>query len=1031
MNIIEKTLRYRQVTLSVLALFFILGAYSLLKMPRREDPKISIPQGLVVAYYPGASSTQVEEQLTKPIEECLFKFEEVKKAKTTSSSEDGKSVITVELTENVKQNDVFWNKLRHELLVLKQTQLPKGVVGPIVNSEFGNTEALILGLSGDSLPYDQLRSYAQRLEDELRTIPSVSKVKRDGQQQEEVRVLFSSGRLAQYGISLTDAIRVLQSQNDVYPSGSLQTESADVVFHAKGYYATMEELGNQVIGTSGQGNVVRLKDVATLSRTFAEPQSKVKVAGEDAIIVSVEALAGNNIVDFGKAVSEKLTQFEASVPSTIHLTVISNQPEIVDNNISHFIAEFFIAIVAVIIIIIVMLPLRIAVVAAMAIPMTVSLTLALLNLCGIELQQVSLAALIVVLGLVVDDAIVVADNYVDLLDHGETRWNAAWKSASELVVPILVATLTIIFAFMPMIILTGAIGEFIESLPLTVSIALASSFVVAMVFTPLLCHTFVKKGLHTPGSEATEKSGKSLLDKTQKLYNKVLLWCTSHQRTTLALGLVPLLLAAAIYKFGIRQKFFPSAERNQFVIELWMPTGTPLKTTEEASDRLALLLKGDSRVTNFSTFIGTSAPRFYYNLSPEFPVTNFAQVVINTTSNETTLTLADELTRKVEAAVPEGRCKVRLMQQGKPLKAQVEVRVWGEDIEDIEAIGLQVDSILRQTPGTMHVQNTFHEDYLTFDIRPKPEAARMGFTTESIALSLQTDFGGAPITYIREDNNTVVVRARLEEPLRQTAEDVGQTYLTSPATGKSVPLSQVADIVPVWKTGRVMHRNGMRVMTIESETDDTVLASEVLAEVRPQIDSLPLPSGYQITYGGEQENKTETFGEMAVALGISLLLIFFILLFQFRDIRETLIILATIPLSIFGALVGLVLTGNNFGFTAFVGLICLSGIVVRNSIILIDHIHELVDKHQMTLSEATIESGKRRLRPIFLTAMAAAFGVIPMILSGSQMWSPLASIIAFGVVWSMVVALLLVPVAYLRWIVKTKETKKQLSYEKA
>lgn len=1022
MNIIEKSLKYRQVTLSVLAVLFIFGVYSLIRMPRREDPKIPIPQALVVAYYPGASSEEVEQQVTRHIEEFLFKFEEIKKSKTTSASQNGKSVITVELNEDVKDYDLFWNKLRNELLVMKQQKLPSGVVGPVVNSEFGDTEALIIGLSGKNVPYDQLRQYARMMEEDLRLIPSVSKIKRDGERDMQVNVFFDDVRLAQYGLTLTDVIKVLQSQNDIYPAGTLKTGGTDIAFHANGFYASVEELGNQVVGASKTGQDVRLKDIARIDRDYVEPTSMVKVGDEDAVIVSIESMPGKNIEDFGKDVDRVLEKFKSKIPSSVRLTYISNQPEIVHTNISHFIREFFIAIIAVILIIMLMLPFRIALVASMAIPMTVATTLAIINMCGIELQQVSLAALITVLGLVVDDAIVVADNYVEQLDNGESRWNAAWKSASELVVPILVATLTIIFAFIPMVILTGAVGDFIRTLPLTVSIALASSFIVAMFFTPFLCYVFVKKGLHDPGAKSAtvKKKSDSFLDRIQDAYNRSLDWCIAHKTVTIIAGIIPLALAGILYKFAIRQQFMPSAERNQFVVELWMPTGTQIEATEAAAEKLAALLDGDERVVNHATFVGTSAPRFYYNHSPEFPTPNFAQIVINTTSNETTLELAGDLTRRVEEAVPEGRPKVRLMQQGKPLKAQVEVRIWGEDISKLKAIGQQVDSILRKTQGTAHVRSDFHEDYYALDFRMKPEAQRLGFTNEAIALQMYSGFTGAPLTTIREGDNNVTVLARLDTVRRSSVSDIRRMYLTSPVTGKAVPFDQIAEIVPVWQNGRIMHRSGICVLTIESETDGKVLASEILKEVRPQIAALSLPEGYSITYGGEEANQNDTFPELVSALGIGLLLIFFVLLLQFRDLKETFVILMTIPLSVFGAMLGLWVTGNNFGFTAFVGVICLSGIVVRNSIILIDHIHELVDKHGMDWRTATIESGKRRLRPIFLTAMAAAFGVIPMILSGSSMWSPLASIIAFGVVWSMFVALLVVPVIYLLWVVPGK-----------
>jgi len=1030
MNFIEKTLKYKQVTLSVLFLFFAVGVYSLLNMSRREDPKITAKQALIIAFYPGANSTQVEEQVTKKIEEALFKFEEVKKDKTTSSSEDGKVVVTVELGDNVKSPDVFWSKLRQQLLQTKQTELPGGVVGPIVNSDFGDTEAMIFGISGKNVPYNLLKHYAQQLEDQIRTVPSVSKVKRTGDLDEQILISANSAKMAQYGVNQIDVLKVLQSQNNVYPTGNLDIDAYEVPLYTKGYYNTIEELGNQIVGGSQSGSVVRLKDIVTLTRTYADPASKIKVNEDEGLVVSIQMTAGNNIVKFGEEVNKKVDAFKKNIPSEIIISTIADQPQIVDYNISHFINEFFLAIVAVVVVIILLLPFRVALVAATAIPVTIALTIAFMNFFGIELHQVSLAALIVVLGLVVDDAIVVADNYVELLDKGVSRWDAAWKSASELVVPILVATVTIIFAFMPMIMLTGPVGEFIRTLPLTVTVALSSSFIVAMVLTPLLCYTFIKKGLHDHSGEKKKKK-KNLLDKMQDGYDSLLGWCVLHPKTTIVSCIIPLFLAFGIYKYGIKQKFFPAAERNQFVLELWMPTRTHLDATTKATDKLVQLLKGDKRVTSYTSFIGTSAPRFYYNFSPEYPVTNYSQIIVTTTDEEATNMLSEELSHKVEEAVPEGAPQVRLMQQGKPLKFPIEVQIFGDNISFLKEIGTKVDSIIKSKKGSLHVTNDFKEDYFGMEIRLKPEAERLGFTTESVGKTIYAGFSGAAITTIREGANNVKVVFRSDKEDRESGVDIPKTYLTSPVSGAKVPLGQIADLSPVWRTGKVIHRNGIRVLTVQSETTSDVLPSQLLKEIQPEISKLQLPEGYSIHYAGEYGNQKETFSEMIGALSISLLLIFFIVLFQFRTLKEAGIIMLTIPLSLFGALVGLMVTGNNFGFTAFVGLISLSGVVVRNAIILIDHIHVLVKHEEMGLREATIESGKRRLRPIFLTAMAAAIGVLPMIISGSPMWSPLASVIAFGVVWSMFVALLAVPVLYLLWVVPNKESKSIIEKKEA
>ncbi|PSL23207.1 efflux RND transporter permease subunit [Dyadobacter jiangsuensis] len=1015
MNFVKSSLKYPQVTLSVLLLVFAVGVYSLLNMPRREDPKITVRQGLVLAYFPGANSAQVEDQVTKKLEQYLFQFEEIRKDKTYSTSQDGMVVVNVELGENVKNPDVFWSKLRHQLLVAKQVDFPKGVRGPIVNSDFGDTEALVIGIESDKATYAQLKDYTQKLEDVLRTVKSVSKIKRIGEQKEQITVTSSSEKLSQYNVKLSSVVQVLQSQNVISPTGDIKTATSQTPLYTSGYYNTENEIANQIVGASKTGELIRLGDIAQVNREYAEPTSKTTVNGRNAMMLAIQMQEGNNIVKFGEEVNAKLAEVEKLLPSDVTLTTIVNQPKLVDENITHFIREFFLAIFSVVIVVILLLPIRIAAVAAMAIPMTIAVTFALLNAFGIELHQVSLAALIVVLGMVVDDAIVIADNYVELLDEGIDRWTAAWRSATDLVIPVLAATVTIIASFMPMVILTGSVGEFIHALPVTVAIALAASFIVAMILTPLLCYTFIKKGLHDHSAEESEKKKRiTLLDRMQNGYNAALEWCVRHSALTIGVSLLTVVLSLFVYQ-GIKQKFFPAAERNQFVIELWMPTGTKLDQTSQAILKAEKLVKGDPRVTSYATFTGTSAPRFYYNFSPEVPVTNYAQILINTTDEKTAEAFAHELEGKVAALIPEGSPQVKLMQQGSPYKSPVEVRIVGDDVARLKAIGSQVQEILKNAKGSSMVRPDFREDYYGISIQLKDEANKLGFTTGSISQMVYTGFNGAPISTMYEGNNPLDIVFRLDERNRQSSDNLENIYLASPVTDANVPLRQIADLKPQWQTGKIMHRNGVRTLTILSETEDDVLPAELVKEVKDKIADIPLPAGYRIEYGGEQFNKNETFSQMIVVLVISLVLIFFILLFQFRSLKEAALVMLTIPLSLFGALMGLYITHNNFGFTAFVGLISLSGIVVRNAIILVDHTNELLG-HGMDIRTAAIESGKRRLRPIFLTAMAAAIGVLPMILSGSPMWSPLASVIAVGVIWSMVMALLTVPVLYIAMI---------------
>jgi len=1015
MNFVKASLKYPQVTVTVLILCFLAGLYSLIYMPRREDAKFLVRIAQIVAYYPGASSLQVEEQVTKKLEQYLFQHAEVRKEKTFSTTRDGVVIITVWLHDDIENVDIFWSKLNHEMLVLKAVGLPPGVQGPIINYDFGDTEALVVGIEMASPDYAQLREYATKLEDNLKTINEVSKIKRVGEQKETIVIEADSAKLKQFDLSFATFMQVLQSQNAIGPAGAVKTADSRISLYGQGYYKTEREIADQVVGTAKTGQVVHLRDVARITRQYQEPTSIVTVNGKKTVLLAVQMHEGYNIVEFGKAVDRKIAETQKLLPEGVKLTTIVNQAKIVDKNVGQFLKEFAMAIVAVIVVIVLLLPFRVATVAAMAIPMTVAISFAVMHAIGMELHQVSLSSLILVLGMVVDDAVVVADNYVTLLDSGVDRKTAAWRSATELVVPILTATLTIIGAFLPLVILTGMVKEFISALPMTVTIALSSSFIVAMFLTPILCYTFIKKGLHeSSAGDAKRRQKISVLSLMQSGYDKTIVWCMAHSGLTIAACLSTLVFAFVLYQI-VPQKFFPAAERNQFAVDLWMPTGTKLVKTEESILKIQNLIKNDRRVVSYATFIGASSPRFYYNFTPEPPVENFAQILVNTRTDKEAVQLHHEINAVAERDIPEANVQARLMQQGKHSATSVEVRISGEDLKTLKSIGREVKGVIGKTRKTVFIRDDFKEDYYGVAIRPKDSAERLGFTTTSIARTVYGGFTGAPVSTLYEGNKPVDIVLRLDEQNRRNFDDLQNMYLTSPVTGAAVPLRQIATLAPEWHTGRILHRNGLRTLTVQCEPQEGILASQIVKDMKPALFRLSLPPGYRIEIGGEHENMIETYMEMSVAFGLSVLVIFLVLLFQFRNMKETMIVMLTIPLSLFGGFLGLLITRNPFGFTSFVGLISLSGLVVRNAIILLDYAGELVQKG-VPVPEAALEAGKRRMRPVFLTASAAAIGVIPMIISGSPMWSPLAGVISVGIMMAMAISLVLVPVLYARVI---------------
>lgn len=1010
MNPVRASLRFPQVTLVLTAMLFVVGIAEFLTMPRREDPKITIRTGLVIAQYPGATAEEVESQVTHKIEERLFRFEEVRREKTYSTSRNGLVIINVELNKSVKNSDQFWSKLRLDMAVLKQAELPSGVRGPIVDSDFGDTVAGLIAVKGGNYGYRELKDYAQRVESAIRTIPAASKIKRIGDQKESIEVTGSWERISQYGVDPQKVEKALQGRNTITYGGRVPSGDSKPLIDPNGQFQTEEQIRQIMVDVSQTGQPIYLGDLADVKRVYKDPTEYARMGGEPTILLSVEMHEGNNIVDFGKQLHETLARVQATLPPDVQLEFVADQPAVVHERVQDFTREFGIAIISVILVTMLLLPMRVALVSAVAIPVTVSITFAMLHAAGIELHQVSIAGLIVVLGMVVDDAIVIADNYIELLDHKVPIADACWRCASEMAVPVLAATLTIIASFLPLLLLTGACGEFIRALPIAVAVALSVSFVVAMMLTPLINGAFIKKGLHDHSADQKEKKP-TALDHMQRYYNAIIAWAMLHRKKVLIAGALSFVAGIGILSL-VRQQFFPLAERDQFVMDVWLPEGTRIEATDAAVRRIEASLSKEKEVRSYTSFLGSSFPRFYYNVNPVPTAANFAQILVNTHTIKGTPRLVAQLREGLPSVVPQAKVFVKELQQGDSMEAPVEVRIVGDDLGTIRSLGDQVQNILNHTPGAIYVHSDWHEDQMLAGVTLRQEVAnRLGFTNTTIANELAGSFDGDTVSTFWEGDRDVDIDLRLDPAQRQTFQNVSDTYILSPITGARVPVRAVASLSPEWHPGRIVRRNGVRTLTVRAFPSDGRLASQILSDAKKQIGNLQVPTGYRIEYGGEDENQRETFGEMRNALGISMVLIFLILLLQFRTLTDTLIVMAAIPLALPGAALGLFITHNPFGFTAFIGVISLGGLVVRNSIILVDYIHERM-RHGVPLEEATLEAGERRLRPIFLTTMAAAVGVTPMIISRSTMWSPLASVIAFGLLGSMFFTLVVIPVLF-------------------
>ena len=609
MNPVRAALRYPQVTLVLSGMLFVGGLYTLFTMPRREDPKITIRTGIVAAVYPGATVGEVEDQVTRKIEERLFRFEEVRREKTFSTSRNGMVIINVELNKSVKDPDEFWSKLRLDMAQLKATGLPAGVLGPVVDSDFGDTVAVLIAVHGGHYGPRELKDYAQTVETGLRTIPAVSKIKRIGDQKEEIDIGTSTERLSQYAVNPLRVMQALQGRNTVAYAGRVPAEQSKVPIESGGRLKTEDEIRQITVDVSPTGQPVHIGDVADVERVYKDPTEYARYDGEQAILLSVEMHEGNNIVDFGNTLRATLKNVQATLPPDVKLDLVADQPKVVSERIGDFFREFGIAIVAVILVTMLLLPMRVALVSAIAIPVSVSMTFGMLDACGIELHQVSIAALIVVLGMVVDNAIVIVDNYVGLLDRKVPIDEAAERCATEMAVPVLTATLAIIAAFVPLLLITGGVGEFIRALPITVAIALTTSYIVAMLLTPLLARFFIRKGLRDHEQEDSGEPRKlTPLDHMQRYYNKIITWAMQNKKLVLVSSVLAVVAGLGLLSL-VPQLFFPLAERDQFVMDVWLPEGSKIEATDAAVRKIEAVLSREPLMKSYTSFLGESAPR--------------------------------------------------------------------------------------------------------------------------------------------------------------------------------------------------------------------------------------------------------------------------------------------------------------------------------------------------------------------------------------------------------------------------------------
>ena len=1033
MNWLKWPLEHYSISLLIICILFVLGIFGMWDMPKDEFPHATIRQGVVVAVYPGATTEEVEQQVARPLERYIFTFGEVNRVKTTTTSQNGMCIVMVKLNDNVNNKDEVWSKIKHGLNGFKP-QLPSGVLAIVVNDDFGNTSALLIAIESDQRSYRELKEYSDDLSDRLRRIPSVANVKLFGEQKEQISLYIDRQRLQAYGIGQQMLFSRLQAQGITTIAGSISDEDQQVPIHVEAQEKSEEEIANQIIFSDpASGKVARVRDVARVVREYEPMSSRIEQDGHPCVLLSMEMTPGNNVVQYGQEVDKVLDEFRMNeLPEDVNVTRIADKPKVVAMSVSDFLRDLLISMLIIILVMMVLFPLRSAIVAAITIPLTTFVSVSMMYMAGIELNIVTLAALIVVLGMVVDNAIVVIDGYLEYLGKGYEPKKAAIDSAKQYFMPMLLATICICAIFYPFLItMKGMFHDCLEDFPITITINLMVSLLLAVTVIPFLETRIIKP-------DKVNTNGNAITNWVQRTYDKVLDFTFAHPWVTIGSGIAVILLSSLIAP-TLKIRLFPYADRDQFAVEIFLPDGKGMAETELVADSVQHVLEKDERITGITGFIGCSSPRFMDAYAPQMAGKNYAQFIVNTKSDKATLELLAEYQPMLGEAFPNAYVKFKRLDYLEV--PELEYRFYGDDLDSLHVVAERLMERMREMPELEWVHTDYFQPYPVINVTLDPvTSAQLGITRTTAQLALSATSSDLRVGQIWEGNYELPIVVKDDADM--TFSDIANLGIASPMsivssgvqqTNSTVPLRQIAKVGPKWSESRILHRGGERCITVTAQFIQGVFTAPVEKEIaRIMQEEIELPQGVRSEVGGEIEYGDEALPQIYGGIIIAMIIVFFFLLFNFKKYGITTICMVALALMTPGALIGLGLMNRALGLTSIFGLITLMGMIMRNEILIFEHAIDLINKYvaehgdwtvdrkayNEAVRQAAYDAGKRRMVPIFLTTATTAVGVVPMIIAQSSFWMPVGVTIFAGGIGSLIMVVTMLPVIY--WKVSTK-----------
>lgn len=1010
MNITKLAINNNRTSFVLFFILMIVGFQAYLEMPRAYDPGFVIRTAQVITYFPGANPTRVEQLVTDPLEKVVQEIPELDFV--NSESRTGVSIISVNIKESYKNMRPIWDDLRRKIEDATP-DLPEGVGNPIVNDDFGDVYGIVATLTGEGFSYAQLKDMADQVRDRFLHIEDVSKVEIVGEQEERIFVEYNNARLTKLKLSPAQLSAILQERNILISGGSISQSGETIELQPSGNFETLEDVKQTLIQIPSTSQLVYLKDIADVTRGYIDPATvKTRYKGQEVLVIALSMREGGNNIRMGQAVIQVVEELHANYPIGIDINLVNFSPLEVQLKVNDFVSNLAQAILVVAVVMLFTLGLRTGLIVSLLIPASMLMSFLVMSFIGIGIDQISLAALIIALGMLVDNGIVISENIMGQMRSGVAPKQAAISSAQELNSPLLISSLTTAAAFLPIYLAESNVGEFTSSLFIVVSITLISSWIFSLTIIPMLCMSFLK----------VEPKAENYSTPLFNLYRLFLNWVLNHRVISLGFIVALFFSSLLLFKF-IPNVFFPPSDRSYFTVELEMPLATEIAKTESIVQDFEQYIKtdlmiNDSReqgVVDWVAYVGSGGVRFVLSHTPEPSSSNYALMIINVTDYRLINNMIEKINDFFLNHYPDLIIKSKKIESGAPVNNPVEVRISGDDEQQLFKLVNQVRGKVHSINGTGQVSDDWGQQIKLLDVKVnQARALRAGVSSEDVAVSLQAGLTGMKLSEFRENEDSIPIYLRSNSADFADIQRLNSLAIFSQATGQSVPLLQVANVEVLWQASKILRRDRIKTVILGVQLQPTVTSAEVFAELTPWLNEQQKnwPVGYSYAFGGDAEASAKGNDSIAEKLPIAAFIIIFLLVLQFNSLRKPLIILVTIPLGLIGVIWGLLIANSFFGFMTLLGIISLAGIVINNAIVLLERIKIELKNTANSDIENIIIAAQKRLTPILLTTATTVLGLIPLYLGGGEMWEPLAVSIMAGLLFSTLLTLIVVPLLY-------------------